>query len=187
MLALGAYASRRGSSIRACLSEATGRVPEGPALGFDLVLYEASSQKSGGLVEVARTELARRPPPIPGEGPVRERLGPFAFSDTAFARAAAFLAEDPAERAATAVDEIGPLELRGGGGFSPVLDLWEKRTLPGVLIATVRPALARELAVRLGSADCAVVSLDELSEAEAARAVAAHVDALTRGGLGFRP
>lgn len=185
-LALASFAEA-GLAVRACLSEATERLPEGPALGFDLVLYETGFVRGSRPVQIARAALARRPPPLPGNGPQRERMVPFIFSSEAFSDAAAFLAGDPALPAAVAVDEIGPLELEDGGGFRPALDAWRRGAVSRLLIATVRPSLVRTLAELLDPADCRIVAVDGVPALAAAGTIAAHVDALRQGGLGWRP
>jgi len=158
----------RGHSVRACLSEATARVAraDGPlALGFDLSMLESTA---GALAEAARFPLARRDPPVPGSEPLRKRMQAFTFDLPAFTRAISFLRNQgevhPGSigtpvRDIVALDEIGPLELHGNGGFMPfLLELAACRTghsegpdthelsCPNFLMLTVRPNLIDELA-----------------------------------------
>lgn len=49
------------------------------------------------------------------------------------------------------VDEVGPLEMAGGGLWAPVREA--AATFPGLFILTVRPSLVRELCARLGVAE----------------------------------
>jgi nucleoside-triphosphatase THEP1 len=193
----------RGIRVRACLSYATERVAEGPALGFDLAFFENGADQGAELRETGRIELARRPPPEPGDSPVRDRLRPFVFAAEAFSRASAFFCAPAAEgggagRGVVAVDEIGPLELSEDGGFFPVLRAWREGSIQGVLIATVRPALARELAGKLGNPGARIVSLDACSIDDAAKLAAElaeagcretppAVDSSAESGLGWRP
>jgi hypothetical protein len=88
-------------------------------------------------------------------------LQPFSFSEGCFAWALALLRAEAASDLLV-LDEIGPLELVLGGGFSPFLDeLGPAPDAPradasegGLVLLSVRPDLARELeeriAVRLG-------------------------------------
>ncbi len=141
-----ALLAARGHSVRACLSEATVRVARTDgalALGFDLLMLE---DKAGALAETARIPLARRDPPVPGPEPLRKRMQAFAFDYSAFSKVISFLRRSVLE--IMALDEIGPLELQGNGGFMPFLRelaAGENLIAPPILLLTVRPNLIDEL------------------------------------------
>lgn len=174
-----------GLAVRAVLSEATERLTEGYALGFDACFYEISGDARSSAEPVHRVPLARRSAPESGAGSLRERIKPFAFSSDAFSRAREFLSGPLARADLTAIDEIGPLELRESGGFWPILSDWLLTEKGEILIATVRPALAVELSERLcgpgperganGESRPAVITLDGSSVQEAARSIVEKV------------
>lgn len=167
-------AAAKGCSLRACLSLATARISEGLALGFDLALYETDSTAASesALLERSRHPLAERPHPRPGPQPIRDRMSPFIFHHDTFAAALDFL-RNPVQGKhplTVAIDEIGPLELRDGGGFLPFLNEWI-RSDHGCLIVTVRPQILESL-VRFLSGRSTVVELRESNRAEAERTIA---------------
>jgi nucleoside-triphosphatase THEP1 len=64
------------------------------------------------------------------------------------------------------IDEIGPLELRQGGGFAFALDpLGDPVRIPNAIVV-VREDLAGELAERLGREDAITVRVTEANRAE---------------------
>ncbi|MFA6505150.1 MAG: hypothetical protein WCT14_03575 [Treponemataceae bacterium] len=176
-----------GFRARAILSEATERVNEGYALGFDALFYEIENAKPSEpsrvphrlqLEPVLRIPLARRPPPEDGPGTLKERMKPFTFSLEAFASAQTFFSENADSLDMIALDEIGPLELNDTLGYSPVLEAWKAGTSARILLATVRPSLAEKLARRLTQTggrtgtEISTVTLDGRSIPGAAKEIA---------------
>jgi nucleoside-triphosphatase len=80
------------------------------------------------------------------------KAGAYAFDDAAIAEGSECIRQAVnAGLTVIAVDEIGPLEFRGGG-WAPALALALRSCIPGCeLILSVRPALADHLAARFPS------------------------------------
>lgn len=109
-------------------------------------LFDGEGRKAGFLARRLDTgeswELGRSDREL--DGP---RTGRFSFSLPGIERAVACLRGALGRRGmVTVIDEIGPLELRQGLGFAPVLPLLDGA---GDLLITVRPELAGELAALL--------------------------------------
>ena len=113
--------------------------------------FEALDAGSGQHWLLAHTEKRL-------DGP---RMGPYVFDAAGLARAIGVL-----KRACDAtdglllVDEIGPLELKRGQGFAPILDRLQFQG-PGHVLIVVRPALLPALRRRLSRADFSIYTVTE--------------------------
>ena len=90
--------------------------------------------------------LLRRPFLRQREEPGAERTGPFAFNPGALERARAIL-RDPGRPDLLVVDEVGPLEL-GGGGLWPALRDAIRRP-GGAVLLVVRETIVADLAAAI--------------------------------------
>ena len=122
--------------------------PPGEGAGYD-------------LVEIA---TGRRWPYLRTDGPAAaERIGPFAFVPETLERARAIIrAADMS--GSLVVDEVGPLELAGGGLWSALDEVLPRRAGPTLLVA--RDGILADLAGRLAPLEPVVVDIrdSELSE-----------------------
>ena len=121
--------SERGLSCAGFLSPAV--TDENGKTGYDLL------ELPGG---VRRAYLRRR------EEPGAERIGPFAFVAGALDRARSIL-RDPGRAGLLVVDEVGPLELRGGGLWPVLHEALRRPERTSLLV--VRDAIVGELAAAL--------------------------------------
>ncbi|MGQ9700092.1 MAG: nucleoside-triphosphatase [Candidatus Bipolaricaulaceae bacterium] len=95
--------------------------------------------------------------PLCSLNPPGVRFRRFFFSPEALAFANAVLTQAARQAEVIVVDEVGPLEL-DGGGFAPGLRL--SFSSPAFLLLTVRPPLVEEVR-RLGPGEFAVLTLPE--------------------------
>lgn len=89
---------------------------------------------------------ARRPYLRTRGGAAAERVGPFAFMPGSLDKAGAILHAAPPD-GLLVVDEVGPLELEGGGLWPALRDALAGRRGPSLLV--VRAAILDEVAARL--------------------------------------
>ena len=130
---LAARLREDGARVGGIVSEA--RIEDGVKVGYSYV-----DLATGRRAEYARRKTA---PPAPGELAFDLLDEGVAFGCSAI-RAAVLSGAD-----ALFVDEIGPLEMGGGGLWPAVLE--SMRTFNGRVILTVRPSLAEELRARVQS------------------------------------
>lgn len=101
---------------------------------------------------------------------VDERHGehgiPFRFERAGFAFARAAL-ERAGPRAILVIDELGPVELRGGGHMPAVRRALERPAVAGVLV-TVRPALIPAFLAQLAVPSAVIVNVEGLADPTAA-------------------
>ncbi len=143
-----------------------------PLYGFVQPALTANGQKTG--FEVLDLRTGRRAPLARRVGLERgQHATPFQFQGEGFALARAALAAGPS-RALLVVDELGPVELRGGGHWPAVRWALSHRAPAALLIGMRRQLLAAFLA-ELGAEAVTVVDVEAGDAAEAAvlRAVAA--------------
>jgi nucleoside-triphosphatase THEP1 len=153
---------RDSGKTRACSALAARFRAEGLSVGGVI----AEAECNGGIKTAysfldlgagSRALYARRAPKPPSPGALSYEFLPegLAFGCAALRRAAAALVD------VLFVDEIGPLEMGGGGLWEPMREI--ASGFGGRIVLTVRPSLIADLRMRLGieDRDVAVVTPDE--------------------------
>ncbi len=137
---------------------------------------DANGEKGYDLVEIG---TGRRWPYLRRQGnPGAERIGPYVFVPGALARARSII-RDAGPAGPLVVDEVGPLELGGGGVWTA---LREALASPGrTLLLVVREAILEDFAVRLAPAvprvfDVREPGVRERLEERLAGAIESHDD-----------
>jgi nucleoside-triphosphatase len=128
-------------------------VEEARVLGLDCAGILGPAQVEAGAkvgidIEDVRTG-ERRALAAADDLPARLRLGPWRFDDEAVAWGRARL-DDASPCDVLFVDEIGPLELNRGEGFTNALEVLRSGDYR-LAVAVVRPALVDEVRTRLGA------------------------------------
>ena len=120
-------------------------------------LSPAATDEAGDGYDLFEIGPDRRRPYLRTRGaPAAERVGPFVFAPEALERARAILrAAEP--DGLLVIDEVGPLELEGGGLWPALGGLLGVR--PGPLLLVVREGLLDAVAARLAPAVPAVVDV----------------------------
>ena len=127
------------------MARAKGFQPQGvvcPALYDDVgikVGFEAEDAGSGERWLLAHTDLESGGP----------QIGPYVFDSFGLARANGVLERACQGSELLMLDEVGPLELKRGEGFAPILSILPLQGQGHVFIV-VRPSLLAELRSRLG-------------------------------------
>lgn len=147
-----------------------------PLFGFVQPAVTEQGQKMGFRVLDVRTGV---------DAPLAHRVGPecgqygtpFAFAREGFALARAALESGP-HNAILVVDELGPVELRGGGHW-PAVRRAIRRLAPAVVLVGLRRQLLAPFLAELGADAVTVVDV-EASDAAEKEVFAAVAAALTR-------
>jgi nucleoside-triphosphatase THEP1 len=128
-----------------------------PVVGFQQIALFRDGEKDGfAILDVASGERRALGRWVgPGEG---QHGTPFVFSPEGFALAREAVADIP-EGAVLVVDEIGPVELRGGGHW-PALRVALASSQPAAIIAVVRRALVPALLGMLRAPGAVVVDVE---------------------------
>jgi nucleoside-triphosphatase THEP1 len=114
-------------------------------------VMDVNGAKGYDLVEI---ETGRRRPYLRREGePAAERIGPYVFVPAALERARSII-RDAGSRQVLVVDEVGPLELRGGGVWPALRDAL--RRPDGMILLVAREEILAGLATALAPAVPAV-------------------------------
>jgi nucleoside-triphosphatase THEP1 len=138
------------------------RLPRWAARGFvprgflSPAVVKAGRTEGYDLLEIA---TGRRRPYLrtAGQDPAAERIGPYAFVPEALERARAILREEAGTPGLLIVDEIGPLEMLGGGLWAALHMALEVRT--GATLLVIREGLVAELAGRFEAVRPAVFDI----------------------------
>lgn len=121
---------------------ARGLIPRG---FLSPAVVEAGRTEGYDLLEIA---TGRRRPYLrtAGQGPDAERIGPYVFVPEALERARTIIREEAGTPGLLIVDEVGPLEMQGGGLWAALHAALAVRT--GATLLVVRDGLVAELAGR---------------------------------------
>jgi nucleoside-triphosphatase THEP1 len=137
-------------------------------------LSPAASDGTGDGYDLLEIGSGRRRPYLRSRGAAgAERVGPFLFVPEALERARAILREAPSG-GLLIVDEVGPLELEGGGLWPVLREALAAR--PGPVLLVVRAGILDEVAARLAPPTPLVV---DVRDPDAGPLLERHLFAMT--------
>lgn len=154
-LATAVVAQLRGRGVRVAGILAPGLLDDGRRTGFDILDLATGEQ----------APLAREQQP---GAATHVRWSRFAFTAEGLSLGARALGEGAVAADVVVVDEVGPLEL-AGGGWAASLDALAAR--PAALLLIVRDAIVADVTARWGSAATAVYDVASATPAEIADAL----------------